>query len=57
MTDMYKAVCQWCGKQGDRRAGSISGGTPNCDPKVPGYCPSHPSGKQNMPHAPKWEKA
>lgn len=57
MADLYKSVCQWCGQPGERRYGTSTGGTPSCAPSVPGNCKSHPSGKPNMPHAPKWEKA
>lgn len=57
MADTYKAVCQYCGKIGNRAFGSPTGGTPNITPSVVGKCPCHPSGNPNMPHAPKWEKA
>ncbi len=56
MTQYYKSVCQWCGRVGSHMPASPSGGTPNCAPSVSGSCPSHPTGKPNMPHAPKWEK-
>lgn len=57
MADLYRARCQWCGKIGHISYGTPTGGTPDYTPVVPGTCPSHPSGKPNMPHAPKWEKA
>jgi len=56
MTQYYKAVCQWCGRIGSHMPASPSGRTPNCASSVSGTCPSHPTGKPNMPHAPKWEK-
>lgn len=57
MPETYKAVCQWCGKQGGRAFGSPTGGTPNVQPFIAGTCPCHPSGEKNQPHSPKWEKA
>lgn len=57
MPDTYKAVCQWCGKQGNRAKGSSQGGIPNSRPLVPGKCNAQPSGNPNAPHSPKWEKA
>jgi len=57
MTDRYKSVCQWCGKAGMYSYGALTGKFPDSAPFVPGKCPSHPSGKPNMPHKTKWEKA
>lgn len=58
MANNYKPVCQWCGKVGNSYSyGTPTGGTPNMTPIVPGNCKCHPSGKPNMPHAPRWEKA
>ena len=51
----YVPVCQWCGRSGS----ALSVGNdkmPTYTPKVLGKCPSHPSGKSNMPHGPRWEK-
>lgn len=53
----YVSRCQWCGKTGSMAPGSSTGGAPITTPWVSGNCPSHPTGKPNMPHAPKWEKA
>lgn len=57
MTDRYKSVCQWRGKAGMYSYGALTGKFPDSAPFVPGKCPSHPSGKPNMPHKTKWEKA
>ena len=57
MQELYKVVCQWCGKQGRTSYGTPTGGSPNSNPYIPGTCPCHPSGKANMPHSPRWEKA
>lgn len=58
MNQQYVARCQWCGKTTGRRVnGSPSGEPPIDTPFIPGNCPSHPSGKKDCPHAPKWEKA
>ncbi len=52
----WKSVCQHCGAIGSR-ASTANGNTPNIQASVPGACKCHPSGKPNMPHSPKWEKA
>ena len=52
---LYRAICQWCGKQGET-AYSVQGRTPNHAPSVQGVCHCHPSGKSGMPHAPRWER-
>lgn len=57
MADLYRARCQWCGRVGGTAYGTPTGGAPNQTPYIPDTCKSHPSGKPNMPHAPKWEKA
>lgn len=56
MADLYQAACQWCGKRGGTASGTPNGGLPYSTPSVPGKCPCHPSGKENMPHSPKWER-
>jgi hypothetical protein len=48
----WQAVCQDCGTVGGSRTGSLPVGKPI----VPGVCPSHVSGKPNMPHRAKWEQ-
>ena len=57
MVQRYIPRCQYCGKSGAVRIGSSSGAAPTATPIVAGKCPCHPSGKPNMPHSPKWEKA
>ena len=58
MSEKYKPVCQYCGKQGNNTSyGTPTGGTPAANPQVYGTCPCHPSGNPNMPHSPRWEKA
>lgn len=58
MADLYKSVCQWCGRTGSIAYGTPTGGTPTQTPTVGNPpCKCHPSGNPNMPHAPKWEKA
>lgn len=53
MATVFKPVCQWCGKVGSSRGtgSTMTGGTPNTTPTIPGKCPSSPNGK----HAPRWE--
>lgn len=57
MADLYRARCQWCGRVGGTAYGTPTGGAPNQTPYIPDTCKSHPSGKPNMSHTPKWEKA
>ena len=54
-TYRYQAVCQWCGAAGASIPRNVDT-PPSMAPSVPGKCKSHPSGKPNMPHGPKWEK-
>lgn len=54
-TTNWVAVCQWCGQRGDRMSNS-TGNQPASTPRVPGKCKSHPSGKPNMEHGPRWER-
>lgn len=54
-TYRYQAVCQWCGATGASTIRNVDT-PPSTAPSVPGKCKSHPSGKPNMPHGPKWEK-
>jgi hypothetical protein len=54
-TTNWRAVCQWCGKMGNGGS-SPNENPPPGKPEVPGKCPSHPSGKKDANHAPKWEK-
>lgn len=55
MTTSWVAICQYCGKQGSLRTTS-NGKMPTSMPSISGKCLSHPSGKPNMPHNPKWQK-
>lgn len=48
-------VCQWCGQRGSA-VGSNGDYPPKMNPRVPGKCKSHPSGKPNMEHGPRWEQ-
>ena len=50
----FVAVCRYCGKRGTIISATIQGVFPALQPIVNGSCPSHPSGKKNMPHSPKW---
>lgn len=56
MEKIYKSICRWCGRQG-KTAYSTLGRSPNQPPFVEGTCQCHPSGRPNMPHTPRWEKA
>lgn len=51
----WTAICQWCGKRGISSS-VTEGNRPTINPQVPGKCPSHPSGKKDASHGPKWEK-
>jgi hypothetical protein len=50
------ARCQYCGKTGGSGSSSKPDIQPTSTPQVPGKCPSHPSGKSDANHAPKWDK-
>jgi hypothetical protein len=55
----WQAVCQDCGAVGGishHVSGTRSGNPPPGKPIVSGTCPSHVSGKANMPHRAKWEQ-
>lgn len=54
-TFRYIPVCQWCGKRGGGIPRNVDT-PPNITPVVPGKCKSHPSGKPNMEHGPRWER-
>ena len=51
----WVAKCQWCGKAGNQTSTPKVDVPPRLTPNVPGKCPSHPSGKRDANHAPKWE--
>lgn len=51
----FQAVCQWCGATGSTYNRSIDV-PPTSQPVVSGKCKSHPSGRKDMPHGPRWEK-
>lgn len=54
-TYRYYPVCQWCGRRGGCMPRNVDT-PPNMTPRVPGKCSSHPSGKPNMEHGPRWER-
>jgi hypothetical protein len=56
MPSSWRAVCQWCGKTGISLRTSTDS-PPGNTPQVAGKCPSHPSGRKDANHGPKWEKA
>lgn len=49
----YIATCQWCGKQGHATQSAMQA-PPTSSPTVPGRCTSHPSGKTDANHGPRW---
>lgn len=52
---VYVPVCQWCGQRGGGIPRNVDT-PPSMTPRVPGKCKSHPSGKPNMEHGPRWER-
>jgi len=54
MMNKFIPVCQYCGKTGGQTQSPKE--YPTIQARVPGKCPSHPSGNPNMPHSPKWVK-
>lgn len=54
-TIRWVPVCQWCGQRGTV-TGTSSEYPPNITARVSGKCKSHPSGKPNMEHGPRWER-
>lgn len=50
----FVAVCPYCGKRGTMIS-TATGKRPMGSPRVPGMCPSHPSGK-SRPHGAHWEE-
>lgn len=52
---VYVPVCQWCGQSGGAITRNVDT-PPSMTPRVSGKCKSHPSGKPNMEHGPRWER-
>ena len=53
----WTTVCQDCGKPSGVTSTVVNTSSPNGPPhNIPGKCPSHVSGKPNMPHRGKWEQ-
>lgn len=47
------ATCQWCGQQGNATKSAMPS-PPTSSPIVTGKCRSHPSGKSDANHGPRW---
>lgn len=56
MASTWRSVCQYCGKVGEAHAASATDSPPGRNPQVVGKCPSHPSGRKDANHGPKWER-
>lgn len=50
--DVYKVVCQECGKGGSTTSVAKGHGAPSISPSMNGHCNSSSDGK----HKPKWER-